>query len=179
MVWRKYPECLQGSHYITEGKGLVYCYHCIPTGKKYIGSTHSLTRWSHHHIRCKEQILPFHIDVMKYGWENFTFGVVEVVDDLSVLRVREKYWMKELNTEEEGYNRVHTPDYGKYMGEVKSKTYELEFIDGRVERVTGLKRWCKDNQVPYVTLWKVKTGQKTTPHRGIVRVTELTGNDLC
>jgi predicted GIY-YIG superfamily endonuclease len=52
-------------------KGVIYCYHCIPTGKKYIGQTiDEKTRKKKHIFDSKTQDLKFYRAVRKYGWTN-------------------------------------------------------------------------------------------------------------
>ena len=63
-------------------KGVIYCYHCIPTGKKYIGKTKNeyYRRKRHEHCVRKDQISKFYNAIRKYGWENFVYGIIEEVD---------------------------------------------------------------------------------------------------
>jgi group I intron endonuclease len=60
-------------------KGVIYCYHCIPTGKKYIGQTKRTLPKRHisHKKDCKSGVdTKFYRAVRKYGWENFIVGII-------------------------------------------------------------------------------------------------------
>ena len=172
MAYRKYPEAAQSSRFILDGKSLVYCYHCIPTGMKYVGVTSSLARWSNHHLSSPTKQSPFYDAVRKHGWDNFTFGVVEVFDDVTKRRIKEQHWIDSLNTQTNGYNYSHTPEHiGKTT---PNPTFIVEFASGDKQRVTNLKQWCNDNGYSWTSLWRLKNGTyKQTSHRGITRVEKL------
>jgi group I intron endonuclease len=86
-------------------KGVIYCYHCIPTGKKYIGKTkneyHRKKR--HEHNVRNGQISKFYNSVRKYGWENFVYGIIEEVD-FDYLNEKEIFYISEYDTFNSGYN---------------------------------------------------------------------------
>lgn len=100
---------------------VVYCFHCLINGKKYIGaSTMIRSRIYQHRANVKGNLYPhiiFYQEVRKYGWENFIFGIIEYTDKESIDE-RERYWIKEYKTLTEGYNmtsggkglRDRTPD---------------------------------------------------------------------
>lgn len=104
--------------------GLIYCYHCISTGKKYIGKTlYERKRKDHHRymakIRCRRK---FYNAVRKYGWENFVYGIIEECD-LSLLLQKEMYYIKKYNTFKSGYNSTKGGD-GLYGWKHSKETIE-------------------------------------------------------
>ena len=89
----------------VEMKGVIYCYHCIPTGKKYIGQTiHEEHRKRQHEHDCKRGVdNKFYRAVRKYGWEMFIYGIIEEYDP-DVLAEQEVYYIDCYNTYNNGYN---------------------------------------------------------------------------
>jgi group I intron endonuclease len=90
-------------------KGVIYCYHCIPTGKKYIGQTDNEKRRNYEHryqaktdkkfgYNCK-----FYNAVRKYGWDSFVYGVIEEFD-ISLLEEKEIFFIEKYDTYRNGYN---------------------------------------------------------------------------
>lgn len=86
-------------------KGVIYCYHCIPTGKKYIGKTkNEKIRKRSHRYKAKKGIKNnFYNAIRKYGWENFVYGVIEEFDIL-LLDEKEIYYINFYDTYNTGYN---------------------------------------------------------------------------
>ena len=85
-------------------KGVIYCYHCIPTGKKYIGQTiDEKRRKKKHLIESRKKDLKFYRAVKKYGWENFTYGIIGEFEE-SILDDMEVYYIEKFNTFKRGYN---------------------------------------------------------------------------
>ena len=86
---------------------VVYCYHCITTGKKYVGVTdNEIRRKSQHKNNIKVDRYPdlaFYRAVKKYGWDSFIYGVIEHCP-VSELNDKEVYWIETLNTLKNGYN---------------------------------------------------------------------------
>jgi len=85
-------------------KGVIYCYHCIPTGKKYIGQTLFETKRKAYHRFCsKKENTKFYRAVRKYGWDNFVYGVLEEFDK-QILDEMEIFYIKKYNSFKNGYN---------------------------------------------------------------------------
>lgn len=79
-------------------------------GQTYVGKTKfdPQRRWKEHKWalnRSKESSMQIHKEMKKEGVENFTFEVIEECKE-SEVEIREIYWIKELNSCEEGYNAV-------------------------------------------------------------------------
>ena len=89
-------------------KGVIYCYHCISTGKKYIGQTNNERRRKYEHFshyNKKSRDSKFYRAVKKYGWNNFIYGVIsefliEELDDM------EAYFIEKYDSFKNGYNTV-------------------------------------------------------------------------
>jgi len=105
-------------------KGVIYCYHCILTGKKYIGKTlYQRRRKEHHRYMVKSgSKRKFYNAVRKYGWENFIYGIVEECDDC-LLHDKEIFYIEEYNTFKCGYNSTMGGD-GKSGWEHTQETKE-------------------------------------------------------
>ena len=85
-------------------KGVIYCYHCVPTGKKYIGQTiDEKTRKKKHKFDSKNQDLKFYRAVRKYGWKNFIYGVINEFDE-NILNEKEIFYIEKYDSFENGYN---------------------------------------------------------------------------
>ena len=87
--------------------------------KVYIGkSTNIEKRWKYHleHYTCsKEFNKTLYKALRKYGDKNFTFEVIESMDDLSyddISNEREKYWIEYYNSYKNGYNETPGGDGG-------------------------------------------------------------------
>jgi group I intron endonuclease len=100
-------------------KGVIYCYHCIPTGKKYIGKTKNKyhRKKRHEHNVRKGQVSKFYNAVRKYGWENFIYGIIEEFD-IELLNEQEIYYIKFYNTYTNGYNMTTGGDGNTIPGEL-------------------------------------------------------------
>jgi group I intron endonuclease len=85
-------------------KGVIYCYHCIPTGKKYIGQTiDEKTRKKKHISDSNILDLKFYRAVRKYGWENFIYGIISEFDE-NILNEKEMFYVEKYGSFENGYN---------------------------------------------------------------------------
>jgi group I intron endonuclease len=95
-------------------KGVIYCYHCIPTGKKYIGKTKNekIRKRSHRYKAKKGVKNNFYNAVRKYGWENFVYGIIGEFDML-LLEEKEIYYIDFYNTYNNGYNSSKGGEGGK------------------------------------------------------------------
>ena len=73
-----------------------------PEGKVYIGCTKDLERREHNYKlkKCFSQKLIYE-SILFYGWGKHKFEVIEITEDLIL---REKYWIKKLDTYNEGLN---------------------------------------------------------------------------
>ena len=92
-------------------KGYVYKF-TSPSNKVYIGITNDIRRRYAEHKRLSEQIInrKFYIALRKYGFENFSFEVLERYDVKTkeelydVLNEREMYYIEKYDSFNNGYN---------------------------------------------------------------------------
>ena len=89
--------------------GIIYCYHNIITGKKYIGQT--TIKWEQYRKSYHKTIInrklkhrsKFANAVIKYGWDTFIYGIIESTE-LDNLDQRECYWIEQHDCVNNGYN---------------------------------------------------------------------------
>lgn len=93
--------------------GIIYCYTNKINGKKYIGQTiNPNSRYNAHksavyNTNNQEYNTPVHQAMRKYGYENFSYEVLEEnIDDVELLNKLESYYIKTMHTltTEHGYN---------------------------------------------------------------------------
>lgn len=78
-------------------------------GKLYIGKTYNFEKRKREHILNKNDNLPFHNALKKYGEENFEWEIIDTSDNDEEIKQKEIYWIKKLNTcikskKSNGYN---------------------------------------------------------------------------
>lgn len=85
-------------------EGVIYCYHCIPTGKKYIGQTmYEQKRKREHLNQSNNYDRKFYLAVKKYGWDSFIYGIIEK-SNIEKLDDMEMYFIDFYDTYKNGYN---------------------------------------------------------------------------
>ena len=103
------------------------------TGKSYIGySIRGLEKRKPEHkiLSCGESAFYFHRAIKKYGWDNFSWVLLESnITDFEVLKELEIYWIEEYDTFYNGYNLTkggngifgyhHTEETRRKLSEVK------------------------------------------------------------
>ena len=94
-------------------KGVIYCYHCIFNGKKYIGKSINIFKRKTKHKNNAENglITKFYTAVRKYGWEGFIFGIIDEYDE-TLLNEKEIFYISKYNSLNEGYNMTEGGDGG-------------------------------------------------------------------
>jgi group I intron endonuclease len=136
-------------------KGVIYCYHCIPTGKKYIGKTkYEKRRKEHHNYMVKTgSKRKFYSAVRKYGWENFIYGVIEECD-IPTLTQKEIFYITEYNTFKCGYNSTLGGD-GKsgwnHNAETKEKIRKSNIGKIRSEEIRKKLSEAHKGQIPWIS----------------------------
>ena len=105
-------------------EGIIYCYHCITTGKKYIGKTlyERKRKEDHKYNASKGKFSKFYNAVRKYGWDNFVYGIIEMIES-NLLEEKEKFYIEKYNTFNSGYNMTIGGD-GKFGWKASPETKE-------------------------------------------------------
>lgn len=95
--------------------GIIYCAHCLSTGKKYIGQTkRNLKERIRQHKKDRNRLnYLFYRAINKYGFESFVWGIIEECN-LNQLNDREIYWISKLqsNNPSYGYNMTSGGEFG-------------------------------------------------------------------
>lgn len=99
-------------------KATIYCVHCIPTGKKYIGQTIQKikNRINDHFSRSSNSRYKFHRAIKKYGKDNFIYGIIEECD-YDIINEKEMFWIKAYDTFKNGYNSDTGGKNGRLVSE--------------------------------------------------------------
>ena len=91
-------------------------------GHCYIGKTNNFKRRKDDHFRLaiatghKEYNKTLYQAIRKYGQENFSFEIIEELENYSISGEREKYWIKYFDSYNNGYNESEGGDGGSIRG---------------------------------------------------------------
>lgn len=98
-------------------EGVIYKFFNNINSKVYIGQTLKESRRFWEHKNCKGESY-FHNAIKKYGFENFSYEVLERVDE-SLLDERETYWISyyDSTNKSKGYNLESGGNFGKHHSE--------------------------------------------------------------
>lgn len=113
-------------YHSNQYKSVIYCFHCVSTGKKYIGKTiNEKRRLLQHEYNWKYSYKgksKFYSAIKKYGIENFIYGIIEECEK-NELNKKEKYYINLYNTFENGLNMTYGGESGgnKHSEETKKK----------------------------------------------------------
>lgn len=135
----------------------IYCFTNKINGKKYIGQTICFYDRYNKHKRRRSGAKYFQRAIAKYGWENFTFGIIEKCP-IEELYDREESWIKFYGTldPEKGYNirkrQNDTLDLSAPETQVKIKNMKRDHFRGRHHTEESKRKIVENN-----------TGQKRSP----------------
>jgi group I intron endonuclease len=113
--------------------GIIYKITNKINGKIYIGATKKGVQWRWSlHIKdaIKKPIMKISKAIAKYGKDNFYVDIIDCCHDLDNMNEQEKYWIKEFNSCETGYNSsLGGNNQGPISDEIreKIKTKQKEF----------------------------------------------------
>lgn len=146
--------------------GKIYCAHCTPTGKKYIGQTKRkllCDRISGHFTDAKKKNTngKFQKALQKYGRDGFVWGIIEECDLLE-LNAKEIYWIAKYKTVENGYN---LSSGGGQPPEYYCKEYLIETSDGERRIIKNLSEYCRNHDLNAGHLHETLYG-KRVQHKG-------------
>jgi len=128
---------------ISNLKSGIYIIKNLVDDKIYVGSTNNFrVRWQRH---IRDLDLGIHAGSklqrawIKYGKDNFEFAVIEYVDNLELLLIREQYWLDCLCAVKFGYNVL--PTAGSNVGHKLSEAHKaaLSFKGKRHSEESKLK----------------------------------------
>lgn len=120
-----------------------------PEGKSYVGLSREIeVRWkSYKNLQFQNKNTKLRDSMEKYGYENHIFEVIEEIElkestyskNTAVLRKRERYWIKKLDTFYNGLNsngggsgcNSHTKESKRLIGEANSKPKPKDFGKNR------------------------------------------------
>lgn len=160
-------------------KGIVYCYHCILTGKKYIGKTVCEKKRKRQHIHdCKRGVdNKFYRAVRKYGWELFIYGIIGEYE-VNFLAEQEIFYIDYYNTYNNGYNstiggdgvsgcfpseetRKKMSDSAKNRGSTNKKYFtEEEKREAKRKRDKKYRQKIKEERKEYMKEWRKNNQDK-------------------
>lgn len=109
--------------------GRVYKITCVVSGKTYVGqTTRSLRRrWTEHVYDATRGVqVHFYNAIRKYGAESFEVTQLEECPDRETLDDREVFWIRHLNTLEEGYNCKEGGDSHVWSAEARKRQSERQ-----------------------------------------------------
>ena len=103
----------------------------------------------------------------KYGFESFLWEIIDVALSSDELKKKEKFWIKEYNSFNMGYNMTLGGDYNPREGVFgkdnnQSKKYIITYKNGSEEVVLGLKHWCKERNLNKGGFYNVMAGSVKT-----------------
>jgi group I intron endonuclease len=99
----------------------------------------------------------------KYGFESFSWEIIDVATSKEELKEKEKFWIKEYDSFNTGYNMTLGGDYNPRLGKFgkdnnQSKKYIVIHPDGSEEVVVGLKHWCRERNLNKGGFYNVISG---------------------
>jgi group I intron endonuclease len=157
--------------------GIIYCAHCLISGKKYIGQTRQAfeERIKLHKRDSKRLNLLFYRAIRKHGWDNFVWGIVEECNE-NLLNEKEIYWIEKFNSYNEGYNS--TLGGGGTSIPSKWKKFELKSPIGEIVRGENISNFCDIQGLSISLISSVLSG-KIKSHKGwTLPNTELYGVNI-
>lgn len=142
--------------------------------KQYVGETirDPQIRWLEHQRKSKKVDAPLYRAIRKYKIENFNFEVLEECSDDS-RSIREQYWIKYLDTYNQGYNATIGGENGHQIYDYDSivkKYLELKSISATAKFFN-----CKRDTVRNILI-KEKIYQNDNNHRKQVGMYDLNNN---
>lgn len=155
----------------------VYRIDCLENGKFYVGSTVDLLarKWKHLTELRQGQHGNSYLQRAwnKYGESVFSWSIVEIVEDFSLLMEREQHWLDVTGCHQEdiGFNlcplAYRTKDRRRKGPSRKPKPYLVTDPEGRETIVPNLAAFCRETDfgLDYPTMNRVSTGL-WTHHKG-------------
>jgi len=161
-------------------KVIIYCAHCICTGKKYIGQTRRelkerIRQHKNSFFRNKYKNVKFYNAIKKYGWDNFIWGIIEE-GDINIWNIREIYWIEVYNTYKDGYNLTEGGN-NRIVYEPQCKEFELMSPDGKIFKGKNIKKFCQQNNLSSQNINNLLLGKGKSCKGWKLPSTELIGKE--
>lgn len=120
--------------------GIIYAYRNKVNNKYYVGLTSQdpKRRWKKDGNGYKGQD-KFWKAIQKYGWENFEHIILEDNVDVLKLEERERYWIDQYNSIENGYNIRYGPCEPQYFKQKISDGWTKALREWKSAQVSGEK----------------------------------------
>ena len=133
---------------------IIYCITNTITMKSYVGqSIFSLKkRWRQHIYDSKRRDTHFYRAIRKYPIDSWKLNILEEFDDITLLNEREKYWILQFNSFNNGYNSDTGGGNGKIISEEtrkkkSGKNHPLYGIGHKPETIEKIKKSKKGQSV--------------------------------
>ena len=111
---------------------IIYRHTSVRSGKSYIGLTSKSmeVRWQHHcHLARTGSTYHFHRAINLYGEENWTHEVIACnIDTLEEAKQLEKFFIKQYDTFENGYNMTYGGEASANKGKALKRTEVYEWV---------------------------------------------------
>lgn len=136
--------------------GIIYCYTNKVNGKKYIGQTlYPSQRKRSHRFNVNEGVKNKFYDAVRcYGWESFSYEVLEETENLDECEVK---WISHYNTLVDGYNLNEggcgNSGHSRALDSIEKQREKMKGIrksdEVRKKMSDGLKEYYKNNKHPW------------------------------
>lgn len=135
-------------------KGIIYSIVCKVNGKRYIGQTINElgVRWKHHITESKSKShRPLYRAISKYGPGMFTVRVLEDNIEYENLSERERHWIEQFDTFNNGYNLTTGGEQSKTIHQdVKDKiSTTMQGKEKSAEHISKMRESLKRNNVGF------------------------------
>ena len=143
----------------VRNENIIYKATNVINGKMYIGYCVSFKNRKNRHLKCAEKgiVTKFYNAIRKYGKDNFTWDILEDnVENINKLKEREVYYIKHLNTYNDGYNSTLGGD-GGFTGH----------NSGQFKK--GMKPWCTGIKLSEEHIEKLKIADRTLSYKPVLQ----------
>ena len=155
--------------------GYIYSFTNLINDKRYIGLTTNPELRKSRHIEYSKDIncqAPLYRAIRKYGLENFKFEIIEHDVPIELLSEREKFWIKEFDSMNNGYNSTPGGEGGNTYA--KKTSEEMEIIGRKISE--ALKGSNNGNHGQYVGSRNAM--YNVIPHNKFIYLKDIKTNKL-
>lgn len=156
-------------------RGEIYVIFNSVNNKPYIGITiQGYLKRFRKHKECSKRGVDYALyrGMRKYGVENFWVDLIEIIEESSELKLlnklnkREKFWIKELDSKNNGYNMtsggqgILRPSLETRRKMSENQTVTKEQRERLRKLRTGVSPWCKGKKLSKKIKKKISEGRK-------------------